>query len=83
MYDCITAESSGKSGGSAGGAKQGGGGGKGGKGGGGGGKGGGGGSAVVDLTEANFNALVMESTDHWIVEFYAPWYVCLQTRTYE
>ena len=61
--DRITAESGGKSGGSAGGAKQGGGAGK----------GGGGGSAVVDLTEANFNALVMESTDHWIVEFYAPW----------
>jgi protein disulfide-isomerase A6 len=33
----------------------------------------GGGSAVVELTEANFNALVMESTEHWLVEFYAPW----------
>ena len=31
------------------------------------------GSAVVELTDANFNALVMESTDHWLVEFYAPW----------
>lgn len=30
-------------------------------------------SAVVELTEANFNALVMESTEPWIVEFYAPW----------
>jgi len=30
-------------------------------------------SDVVELTEANFNALVMESTDHWIVEFFAPW----------
>lgn len=35
--------------------------------------GGNGGSAVVELTESNFNALVMESTDHWLVEFYAPW----------
>jgi hypothetical protein len=35
--------------------------------------GGSGGSAVVELTETNFNALVMESTDHWLVEFYAPW----------
>ena len=32
-----------------------------------------GGSEVVELTEANFNALVMESTDHWLVEFFAPW----------
>lgn len=30
-------------------------------------------SAVVELTEANFEALVMESNDHWLVEFYAPW----------
>ena len=29
--------------------------------------------AVIELTDANFNALVMESTDHWLVEFYAPW----------
>lgn len=35
----------------------------------------GGGSEVVELTEANFNALVMESTDVWLVEFFAPWYV--------
>lgn len=34
-----------------------------------------GGSSVVELTEANFNALVMDSTEHWLVEFYAPWYV--------
>ena len=33
----------------------------------------------MELTESNFNALVMESTDHWLVEFYAPWYV----RTFE
>jgi protein disulfide-isomerase A6 len=31
------------------------------------------GSDVVQLTEANFNALVMESNDEWLVEFYAPW----------
>ena len=28
---------------------------------------------VIELTDLNFDALVMESTDHWIVEFYAPW----------
>lgn len=32
-----------------------------------------GGSSVIELNEMNFNALVMESTDHWLVEFYAPW----------
>jgi protein disulfide-isomerase A6 len=32
-----------------------------------------GGSDVVQLTEANFNALVMESNEEWLVEFYAPW----------
>jgi protein disulfide-isomerase A6 len=32
-----------------------------------------GGSDVIQLTEANFNALVMESSDEWLVEFYAPW----------
>ena len=30
-------------------------------------------SDVVQLNEANFNALVTDSTDHWLVEFYAPW----------
>jgi protein disulfide-isomerase A6 len=30
-------------------------------------------SAVIELNEANFEALVMESNDHWLVEFYAPW----------
>ena len=69
----ITAESAGKSGGAGAGKGAGGGGGKG--------RGGAGDSAVVDLTEANFNALVMESTDHWIVDFYAPWYV-LSMDTY-
>lgn len=77
FYYHVIAESSGKSGGSTGSAKQGAGaaGKAGGKGGGGGGGAGKAGSVVVDLTEANFNALVMESTDHWIIEFYAPWYV--------
>lgn len=31
------------------------------------------GSDVIELTEANFEALVMDSQDHWLVEFYAPW----------
>ena len=35
--------------------------------------GGAGGSQVVTLNEVNFNALVMESNDLWLVEFYAPW----------
>mmetsp|Transcript_29699 Transcript_29699/g.30103 ORF Transcript_29699/g.30103 Transcript_29699/m.30103 type:complete len:441 (+) Transcript_29699:56-1378(+) len=35
--------------------------------------GGSGGPAVIELTDMNFNALVMESNDHWIVEFFAPW----------
>jgi protein disulfide-isomerase A6 len=30
-------------------------------------------SSVVELTDTNFNALVMESNEPWIVEFYAPW----------
>lgn len=30
-------------------------------------------SSVIELTEANFNALVMESNEPWIVEFFAPW----------
>ncbi|RYH25573.1 hypothetical protein EON65_15510 [archaeon] len=30
-------------------------------------------SAVIELTDANFDALVLESNDHWLVEFYAPW----------
>ena len=47
----------------------------GGSGGGGSGKAKSGGSAVIELTETNFNALVMESNDQWLVEFYAPWYV--------
>lgn len=31
------------------------------------------GSEVIELTDANFNALVLESEDHWLVEFFAPW----------
>ena len=31
------------------------------------------GKAVVTLTEDNFESMVMDSTDHWLVEFYAPW----------
>jgi protein disulfide-isomerase A6 len=30
-------------------------------------------SNVIELTDTNFDALVMESNDHWMVEFYAPW----------
>jgi len=30
-------------------------------------------SDVITLTEDNFQALVMDSTDHWLIEFYAPW----------
>jgi len=30
-------------------------------------------SAVQELDEASFNALVLDSNDHWMVEFYAPW----------
>lgn len=32
-------------------------------------------SAVQELDEASFNALVLDSNEHWLVEFYAPWYV--------
>ena len=30
-------------------------------------------SDVVTLTAENFQALVLDSKDHWLVEFYAPW----------
>ncbi len=30
-------------------------------------------SSVVELTDINFNALVTESNDIWLVEFFAPW----------
>jgi protein disulfide-isomerase A6 len=64
-------------GGGSGSGSGGGGGGKGGGGGGGGGKGSGaepgGGRNVIELTEENFDRLVLESDDVWMVEFYAPW----------
>lgn len=42
-------------------------------GGGGGGGGGGGKNDVVELTDSNFDELVLQSEDLWLVEFYAPW----------
>lgn len=30
-------------------------------------------SDVVELTDANFDKLVLESDDVWLVEFFAPW----------
>ncbi|XP_037082891.1 protein disulfide-isomerase A6 homolog [Pollicipes pollicipes] len=44
-------------------------------GGGGGGSGGGGGDAkdVIELTDSNFDKMVIESDDIWLVEFFAPW----------
>ena len=37
--------------------------------------GGGGGSekAVIELTDKNFEELVLQSEDMWLVEFFAPW----------
>lgn len=40
---------------------------------GGGGAGGGGGQDVVELTDDNFDKLVLGSDDVWMVEFFAPW----------
>jgi len=54
-----------KQGGGSGGQKQGGGGG--------GGSGGDSSDHVIVLTESNFDTMVMQSKDIWIVEFYAPW----------
>ena len=34
-------------------------------------------SDVIELTDVNFDALVMESHDQWLVEFFAPWYIFL------
>lgn len=31
------------------------------------------GDGVVDLTQHNFQAKVIDSSDVWLVEFYAPW----------
>jgi protein disulfide-isomerase A6 len=30
-------------------------------------------SDVIELTESNFDRLVTQSDDVWVVEFYAPW----------
>jgi len=38
-----------------------------------GGSGGGSGSAVVELTDSNFDKTVLKSDDMWLVEFFAPW----------
>ncbi|MQL25263.1 hypothetical protein EI011_24560, partial [Escherichia coli] len=35
--------------------------------------GGGSGNEVVELTDANFEDLVLNSKDIWLVEFFAPW----------
>ena len=70
MREVISARLGGKSGGggSSGGRS---GGGSGGRSGG----GGGGGSAkdVIELTDANFETMVLNSDDTWLVEFFAPW----------
>ena len=42
-------------------------------GGGGGGSGGGNKHDVVELTDSNFDDLVMNGDDMWLVEFFAPW----------
>ena len=34
---------------------------------------GGGDDDVIELTDANFDKLVMKSDDMWLVEFFAPW----------
>jgi thioredoxin-like negative regulator of GroEL len=33
------------------------------------------GDEVIELTAANFNSKVIQSSDLWLVEFYAPWYI--------
>lgn len=40
---------------------------------GGGGGGGGGTKDVIELTDGNFEELVINSEDYWLVEFFAPW----------
>ena len=32
------------------------------------------GDAVIQLTGKNFDSLVLDSDDVWVVEFYAPWW---------
>ena len=34
---------------------------------------GGGKEGVIELTDSNFEELVLQSEDLWLVEFYAPW----------
>ena len=34
---------------------------------------GGGKKDVIELTDSNFDELVLQSEDLWLVEFYAPW----------
>ena len=39
----------------------------------GGGSGGGSGGKVIELTDSNFEELVINSDEPWLVEFFAPW----------
>lgn len=32
---------------------------------------------VVELTPSNFNKEVIQSDSLWLIEFYAPWWVCV------
>ena len=32
---------------------------------------------VIELTPANFDSQVVNSADVWVIEFYAPWSVCV------
>ena len=40
------------------------------------------GNDVVELTDGNFEEMVIKSEDYWLVEFYAPWYVHGQRKIY-
>ena len=35
---------------------------------------------MVELTDGNFEELVIQSEDMWLVEFFAPWCVCVRVR---
>ena len=39
------------------------------------------GNDVVELTDANFEEMVLKSKDLWLVEFFAPWYVYIFYKT--
>ena len=41
--------------------------------------GGSGGDEVITLTDSNFESLVLNSDDIWLVEFFAPWYICVHS----